>query len=122
MRKHAHADSMSDDRQTLCAQSNVSISSNIRVVKTSGDENEEKRTGRNIQLILALGRCEPCHNAEDDDEDESDNETPAIVPLLAAGTCGLEDWREVPVRHDVGLSRCIVGGARLELLLEPRWR
>jgi hypothetical protein len=41
------------------------------------------RTGKNgggyhVRLGLALGASEPCYGAEDDDEDDADEETPAV--------------------------------------------
>ena len=33
---------------------------------------------RDVRLVLALGASEPCHSAEDDDEDDADEETPAV--------------------------------------------
>ena len=38
---------------------------------------------KDIRLVLALGASEPCHSAEDDDEDDADEETPAIWRVSA---------------------------------------
>jgi hypothetical protein len=34
--------------------------------------------GEDIRLVLALGTSEPCYGAEDDDEDDADEEAPAV--------------------------------------------
>lgn len=41
---------------------------------------------KDVRLVLALGASEPCHGAEDDDEDDADEETPAV---FAKGQCCL---------------------------------
>jgi hypothetical protein len=33
---------------------------------------------KDVRLVLALGASEPCYGAEDDDEDDADEETPAV--------------------------------------------
>lgn len=51
-----------------------------------------------IRLVLALGASEPCYGAEDDDEDDADEETPAVV-----GISGVQKrsrvCSDVPVCH-----------------------
>ena len=47
-------------------------------------QKEEGREDRNVRLVLALGASEPCYGAEDDDEDDADEETPAICLRTSA--------------------------------------
>jgi hypothetical protein len=72
-----------------------------------------------VQLILALGRGEPRYDAEDDDEDQSDNKTPAVRPVLATSGRGGNVGGLLPVRHGVGLFGEIGGSSGCE---SCRWR
>lgn len=65
---------------------------------------QEGKTGqgqKNVRLGLALGASEPCHGAEDDDEDDADEETPAMFrgTVSDAQTGGMRLWADLPVCH-----------------------
>jgi len=76
MRKHAHADSRSDDRHTLytgvqCQHVLPPLSSSMLCDTCTMRASSEGKgaVGSDVRLVLAFGRGEPCYDAEDDDED-----------------------------------------------------
>ena len=63
---------------------------------------------RDVRLVLALGASEPCYRAEDDDEDDADEEAPAVgrsqrhsiydsFGILSLPVCHCEELVEVSV-------------------------
>lgn len=60
---------------------------------------EEGKCEGDVRLILALGASDPCHRAEDDDEDDADQQAPTIAIQSVSRT--REDTAEavLPVRH-----------------------
>ena len=52
-----------------------------RLAMARAIEREDRE--KDVRLVLALGASEPCHCAEDDDEDDADEETPAVFAKVS---------------------------------------
>ena len=72
----------------------------FRSVKKRKKEEEEEEE-EDVRLVLALGASEPCYGAEDDDEDDADEETPAVfgAHVSDALILGMRRRSDVPVCH-----------------------
>lgn len=57
------------------------------VLRSRAIVREDKEKDKYVRLVLALGASEPCHGAEDDDEDDADEETPAVFAKVS--TCSV---------------------------------
>jgi len=105
MSQQLQAERMRVERQTLrlrrwlvVTRSRKVYAARRRVVDGRLSPRATEREGVDVRLVLALGASEPCYGAEDDDEDDADEETPAVATVSIARKKVLI-WRDVPVCH-----------------------